>query len=122
MLISIAGSYEKKMNLQNFKNQLIAKNIIKKNTIPSAISINNLSGLKILVNLIAKIKTSKPKFIIEYGDDRLSLQKKYYNIFKGEEKEVISLKKHGEVNHSKYKRGVNVVLFEVKDMNKVIIL
>lgn len=118
MLISIAGSDEEEMNLQNFKNQLIAKNIINKYIIPSAISINNLSGLKILFNLIAKIETSKPKFIIEFGDDRLSRQQKYYNIFKLKIKEVISLKKHGEINHSKYKKGVNVVLFEVKDMNE----
>lgn len=121
ILISIAGSNEKEMNLQNFKNQLISKNIIKKNTIPSAISINNLSGLKILHNIITKMETSKPEFIIEFGDDRLSRQQKYSKKDEKGEMETIetfSLKQYGEVNHSKYKKGVNVVLFEVKDMNK----
>lgn len=121
MLISIAGSVEEEMNLQNFKNKLIDKNIINKNTIPSAISINNLSGLKILHNIITKMETSKPEFIIEFGDDRLSRQQKYSKKDEKGEMETIetfSLKQYGEVNHSKYKKGVNVVLFEVKDMNK----
>lgn len=121
MLISIAGSNEEEMNLQNFKNKLIDKKIINKNTIPSAISINNLSGLKILHNIITKMETSKPEFIIEFGDDRLSRQQKYSKKDEKGEMETIetfSLKQYGEVNHSKYKKGVNVVLFEVKDMNK----
>lgn len=121
MLISIAGSVEEEMNLQNFKNKLIDKNIINKNTIPSAISINNLSGLKILHNIITKMETSKPEFIIEFGDDRLSRQQKYSKKDEKGEMETIetfSLKQYGEVNHSEYKKGVNVVLFEVKDMNK----